>query len=151
MLVLFQLLLAIFAIYSTITYEEEARLLVPLICLILMVIIGRMEGRSTEKASARKDFLRSEIDKIFQKDSTTIKEQDFSTIETLLWPKNEMILFDTVHAIFKDMGFKISAGVQYGSVGPILKIPETQKTFGMQGMMYEGEADRNHPKINRVF
>jgi hypothetical protein len=151
MLVLFQLLLAIFAIYSTITYEEETRLLVPLICLILMFIIGRMEGRSTEKASARKDFLRSEIDKISQKDSTTIKEQDFFTIETLLWPKNELLLLDTVHAIFKDMGFKISTGIQYRSVDRIIKIPDTQKTFGMQVMMYEGEADRNHPKMNRVF
>lgn len=151
MLVLFQLFLAFFAIYGAITYEEETRLIVPLICLVFMFIVGRVEKGSAEKGKARKDFLKSEIDKISQKDSTTIKEQDFSTIERLLWPKNEMLLLDTVHAIFKDLGFLISPGIQYQSVDRILKIPNTQKFFGMQVMMYEGEADRTHPKMNRIF
>ncbi len=151
MLVLFQFFLACFAIYGAITYEEETRLIVPLICLIFMFIVGRVEKRNAEKNRARKDFLKSEIDKISQKDSTTIKEQDFFTIETLLWPKNEMLLLDTVHAIFKYLGFKISTGIQYRSVDRILKIPDTRKSFGMQVMMYEGEADRDHPKMNRVF
>ncbi len=151
MLVLFQLFLAIFAIYSAITYEGETRLIVPLVCLILMFIVGRAERSSTEKERARKDFLKSELDKFSQKDSTTIKEKDFFTIETLLWPKNEMLLLDTVHAIFKDLGFKISPGIHYHSVDRIVKIPDTQKSFGMQVMMCEGEADRNHPKINRVI
>jgi hypothetical protein len=151
MLVLFQLFLAIFAIYSALTYEEETRLIVPLICLIFMFIVGRIEKGSAEKNRARKDFLRSEINKISQKDSATIKEQDFFTIETLLWPKNEMLLLDTVHAIFKDLGFLITPGIQYQSVDRIVKIPGTQKSFGMQAMMCEGEADRTHPKINRIF
>ncbi len=151
MLVLFQLFLAVFAIYGALTYEEETRLIVPLICLVLMFIVGRIEKGSAEKNKARKDFLKSEIDKISQKDSTTIKNQDFFTIETLLWPKSEMLLLDTVHAIFKDLGFFITPGIQYQSVDRILKIPHTQKSFGLQVMMYEGEADRTHPKINRIF
>lgn len=151
MLVLFQLSLAIFAIYGAITYEEETRLIVPLVCLMLMFIVGRAERKETEKGKARKDFLKSEIDKISQRDSTTIKEQDFFTIETLLWPKNEMLLLDTVHTIFKDMGFKISAGIHYHSVDRIVKIPNTENSFGMQVMLCEGEADRNHPKMNRIL
>lgn len=151
MLVLFQLILAIFAIYSAFTYEGETRLIVPLICLILMFIVGRVERRETEKDRARKDYLKSELDKFSQKDSTMIKEQDFFTIETLLWPKNEMLLLDTVHAIFKDLGFMITPGIQYQSVDRIIKFPDTQKSFGLQVMMYEGEADRKHPKVNRLL
>ncbi len=151
MLVLLQLILAIVAIYSALTYEEETRLIIPLICLIFMFVVGRLEKRRIEKEHVRRDYLKSALEKMSQKDSKSIKEQDFFTIETLFWPKNEMLLLDTVHAIFKDLGFFITPGIQYHSVDRILKIPETQKSFGMQVMMYEGEADRNHPKMNRVF
>ncbi len=151
MLVLFQLFLAFFAIYAALTYEEETRLIIPLICLIFMFFVGRVERIRAEKNRARKNFLKSEIDKISQKDLTTIKEQDFFTIETLLWPKNEMLLLDTVHAILKDLGFLITPGIQCQSVDRILKIPNTQKSFGIQVMMFEGEADRTHPKINRIL
>jgi hypothetical protein len=151
MLVLIQLFLAVFAIYSALTYEEEMRLIIPLVCLIFMFIVGRADKRNTEKEEDRKKFLKSEIDKISQKDSTTIKEQDFFTIETLLWPKSELLLLDTVHAIIKDLGFKISTGIHYHSVDRIIKIPDTPKSFGLQVMMCEGEADRNHPKMIRVF
>ncbi len=151
MLALLQLFLAIVAIYSALTIEEEMRLIIPLVCLVFMFSVGRLEKRRSEKNKARKDYLKSEMDKISQKESKTIKEQDFFTVETLFWPKNEMLLLDTVHSIFKDLGFLISPGIQYQSVDRILKIPETQRSFGLQVMMYEGEADRNHPKIHRVF
>lgn len=151
MLALLQLFFAVVAIYSALTFEEETRLILPLICLVFMFSVGRLEKRRSEKNQARKDYLKSEMDKISQKESKTIKEQDFFTIETLLWPKNEMLLLDTVHSIFKDLGFLISPGIQYQSVDRILKIPETQRSFGLQVMMYEGEADRNHPKIPRIF
>lgn len=151
MLVLFQLFLALFAIYSALTYEEEIRLIIPLICLICMFIVGRIERSRTEKDRARKDFLRSEINKISQKESTTIKDQDFFVIENLLWPKNEMLLLDTVQTILKDLGFLVIPGIQYQSVDRLLKIPNTQKSFGLQVMMFEGEADRSHPKINRLL
>jgi hypothetical protein len=151
MLIFLQLILTIIAIYVAVTHEEETRLIIPLACLALMFIIGRLERNTSEKEKARKDFLKSEIDKFSQKDSTTIKEQDFFTIETLLWPKNELLLLDTVHAIFKDLGFAITPGIQYHSVDRIVKVPNTQKSFGLQVMMYEGEADRTHPKISRLL
>lgn len=151
MLALFQLFLAFFAIYSAVNYEEEIRLIIPLVCLILMFFVGRAEKRNTEKDAARKSFLKSEIDKISQKDPTTIKEQEFFTIETLLWPKSELLLIDAVHFIFKDLGFKISTGINYQSVDRIVKIPNIEKSFGMQVMMSEGEADKNHSKINRAL
>ncbi len=151
MLPLFQLLLAVFAIYSALKFEEEWKLIIPLICLILMFIVGRVEKTTSEKKSARKTFLQTEIDKIWKKETTTIKEQDFFTIESLVWPKNEFLLIDAVHFIFKDLGFKISAGVNYHSVDRIVKIPNTNKAFGLEIMMSEREADKNHPKVSRAL
>lgn len=151
MLALFQLLLAVFAIYSALKFEEEWRLIIPLICLVLMLIVGRVEKRTSEKKTARKTFLQTEIDKIWKKEATTIKEQDFFTIESLVWPKSELLLVDAVHFIFKDLGFKISAGVDYHSVDRIVKIPNTTKAFGLIIMMSEREADKKHPKIVKAL
>lgn len=151
MLILLQLLLTVFAIYGALTYEEEIRLIVPLVCLVVMFFVGRADKRKAEVEVERKKFLKSEINKASRKDSTTIKEQDFFTIETLFWPKSELLLLDSVHAIFKDLGFKITTGIHYQSVDRIIKIPDTQKSFGMHVMMCEGEADRDHPKMIRIF
>ena len=147
----FQLLIAIFAIYSALQFPEDLRLFVPLGCLIIMLILSRIERRKSDKKTARKIFLQSEIAKVSRKESTAIKDQDFSTIESLVWPKSELLLIDTVHSIFKDLGFKISAGMNYQSVDRIVRIPETQIIFGVQILMSEGEVEGNHPKISRAL
>jgi hypothetical protein len=151
MLPLFQLLLAVYSIYAALNYQEEMKLLVPLGCLILMFIINRVDKGTLEKKTARKSFLESEIDKSLKKDSTTIKEQDFFTIESLLWPKSELLLIDAVHFIFKDLGFRISTGINYHSVDRIVKIPDTEKAFGLQILMSEREVENNHPRIGRAL
>lgn len=151
MLGLFQLLLAVFAIYSALNFQEELKLAVPLGCLIMMLVVSRFEKRKSEKKSERKIFLESEMDKASKKESMAIKDQDFFTIDSLLWPKSELLLIDVVHSIFKDLGFKISAGINYQSVDRIVKIPETQMAFGVQILMSEGEVEGNHPKINRAL
>jgi len=151
MLPLFQLLLAVYSIYAALNYEEEMKLLVPLGCLILMFIINRVDKGTVEMKTARKSFLESEIDKSLKKDSTTLKEQDFFTIESLLWPKNELLLIDAVHFIFKDLGFRISTGINYHSVDRIVKIPDTEKAFGVQILMSEREVENNHPRIGRAL
>jgi hypothetical protein len=104
-----------------------------------------------ERKIARKNFLESEIDKSLKKDSTTIKEQDFFTIESLLWPKSELLLIDAVHFIFKDLGFKISTGINYHSVDRIVKIPDTEKAFGLEILMSEKEVEKNHPRVSRAL
>ena len=151
MLPLFQLLLAVFAIYSAMSFEEETRLLVPLGCLISMFIVNRIDKRKSEKKNARKSFLQSEMDKVWKKESTTIKDQDFFTIESLLWPKSELLLIDAVHFIFKELGFKISAGINYHSVDRILRIPNSEKIFGVEILMSQGMAEKTHPKISRAL
>jgi hypothetical protein len=151
MLPLFQLLLAVFAIYSAMSFEEETRLLVPLGCLIFMFIVNRIDKRKSEKKNARKSFLQSEMDKVWKKESTTIKDQDFFTIESLLWPKSELLLIDAVHFVFKELGFKISAGINYHSVDRILRIPNSEKIFGVEILMSQGMAEKTHPKISRAL
>jgi len=151
MLPLFQLLLAVYSIYGALNYEEEMKLLVPLGCLVVMFIINRVDKGTSEKKTARKSFLESEIDKSLKKDSTTIKEQDFFTIDSLLWPKNELLLIDAVHFVFKDLGFRISTGINYHSVDRIVTIPDTEKAFGVQILMSEREVEKNHPRIGRAL
>jgi hypothetical protein len=151
MLGLFQLLLAVFGIYSAIQFSEELKLTIPLVCLLAMLLVNRFENKTSDKKTERKNFLQSEIDKASKKDSTAIKEQNFFTIDSLLWPKSELLLVDAVHSIFKDLGFKISAGVNYQFVDRIVKIPETHMAFGVQILMSEGEVEGNHPKISRAL
>jgi len=151
MLGLLQLLLAAFGIYSALQFSEELKLTVPLVCLLAMLLVSRIERKTSEKKTERMSFLQSEMDKASKKDSTAIKEQDFFTIDSMLWPKSELLLIDAVHSIFKDLGFKISAGVNYQNVDRIVKIPETHIAFGVQILMSEGEVEGNHPKINRAL
>jgi hypothetical protein len=151
MLSLFQLLLAVFAIYGALNFSEEQKLLVPLVCLLLMLFVNRIDKAKVDKKTERDSFLKEEIGKVMSKDSGTIKDQEFFTIESLLWPKNELLLIDAVHSIFKDLGFKISTGVNYHSVDRIVKIPNTQKAFGVEILMSEREAEKSHPKLHRAL
>lgn len=146
-----QLLLAVIAIYGALEFSEGLNLYVPLGCLISMLVVSRIERSKSEKKAARKNFLRAEIEKISKKETVPGKEQDFFTIESLLWPKSELLLIDAVHAICKDLGFKITTGLNYHSVDRLIKIPDTEKAFGVEIMLSENEADRNHPKILRAI
>ena len=151
MLGLLQLLLAVIAIYGALKFSEDLKLVVPLGCLIAMFVVSRIEKGHSEKKTSRKNFLQSEMDKVSKKESMAIKDQDYSTVESLLWPKSELLLIDTVHSIFKDLGFRISTGINYQSVDRIMKIPETQMAFGVQVLISEGGVEGNHPKINRAL
>src|SRR3972149_4178164 len=142
MLGIIQLLLAVFAILSALIFSEELKLFIPLGCLIAMLVVSKIEKGRYEEEAARKNLLNSEIDKAKKKESI---------IESLLWPKSELLLMDTVHSIFKDLGFKVSTGVNYQSVDRIVKIPQTRIAFGVQILMSEGEVEENHPKITRAL
>jgi hypothetical protein len=147
MLPLFQLLLAVFAVYAALNFSEEQKLLVPLGCLLLMLLIIRIDKAKVEEKRKRME----EIDKSIKKESATIKDQDFFTIESLLWPKNELLLIDAVHSILKNLGFKVSTGINYHSVDRIVKIPNTEKAFGVEILMSERETETNHPKLHRAL
>ena len=151
MLLYLQLLLAVIAIYGALQFPEGVRLYVPLGCLLSMLAVSRIDRYRSEEKKARKDFLKAELDKIPKNEAIPGKDRDYFTIESLLWPKSELLLIDAVHAIFKDLGFKISAAIDYHSVDRIVKIPETEKSFGLEIMLSENEADRTHPKVLRAI
>lgn len=151
MLSLLQLLLAIVAIYGALEFSDDLKLVVPLGCLFAMFAVSRIEKRSSEKKASRRSFLQSEIDRVSKKESMAIKDQDYSVVESLLWPKSELLLIDTIHSIFKDLGLRISTGINYRSVDRIIKIPESRTVFGVQVLISEGEVEGNHPKITRAL
>jgi len=151
MLSLFQLLLAVFAIYGALNYSDETKLLVPLVCLFFMLLVSRLDKAMGEKKTERDALLKLEIDRTMHKELAGLKDQDFFTIESLLWPKSELLLIDAVHCVLKDLGFKISPAINYHSIDRIVKIPNTQTAFGLEILMSEGEAENNHPKLRRAL
>jgi len=151
MLLILQLFLAVFAIGSAIYISGDLRLYVPLVSLVFMFIVGRMDRSRSEKTNARKTYLRSEMDKLHEKDSSAEKEGDFFTIESLLWPKNEILFIEVIHSVFKEFGFKVSTGIKNPLVDRVIIIPHSQKTFGVQILMCEGEAEINHPKVRKAL
>ena len=148
---LIQLLLAVIAIYCGLNFTGDMRLYVPLGCLIAMFIVGRLDTARFEKRETRKSFLKSEMEKIFKKEASAIKEQDLFTMNSLLCPKGELVLTDAVHSIFKDLGFSVAVGGKYSSVDRIVRIPDTQFCFGLQILTSEGEVEKDHPKIKRAL
>jgi hypothetical protein len=148
---LIQLLLAVIAIYCGLNFTGDTRLYVPLGCLIAMFIVGRLDTARFEKREARKSFLKSEMEKIFKKEASEIKEQDLFTMNSLLCPKGELVLTDAVHSIFKDFGFSVAVGGKYSSVDRIVRIPDTQFCFGLEILTSEADVDKNHPKIKRAL
>ena len=151
MISLLQFVLAVFAIFCALKLGENLNLLIPLGCLVAMFVLGRLDKRVAEEKAARKDFLKSQLDKIRDKEAPGAKEQEFFTIESLLWPKSEMLLIDAVHFIFKDLGFKITARINNSPVDRLICIPNTQEWFGVEILMSENEADRSHMKIARAL
>jgi hypothetical protein len=151
MLSILQLLLAVFAIYSALSFSGDQKLLIPLACLLLMLLVSRVDRAKTVKKAEQDNLLKPDISDNIRKELTNVKEDDLPTIESLLWPKNELLLIDAVHSIFKELGFKISTGVNYHSVDRVVKIPDTEKAFGVEILMSESETEENHPKLRRAL
>jgi len=148
---LIQLLLAVMAIYGGLNFTGDTRLYVPLGCLIAMFIMGRLDTARFEKKETRKSFLKSQMEKIHNKEASGIKEQDLFTMNSLLCPKGELVLTDTVHSIFKDFGFSVAVGGKYSSVDRIVRIPDTEFFFGLEILASDKEVEKNHPKIKRAL
>ena len=146
-----QLFIGALGFYGALRFEEDTRLYIPLGCLIAMFVIGRLDKQRFEEKEARKNYLISEMEKMAKKDPTAIKDQDFFVINSLLWPKGELILMDAVHSVLKDLGCRVAAGGRYDSVDRIIRIPDTQMCFGVEILMSEDDVAKDHPKIERAL
>jgi hypothetical protein len=91
------------------------------------------------------------MEKIYKKETAAIEEEDSFVINSLLSPKGELVLADAVHSIFKELGFSVAAAGKYSSVDRIVRIPDTQLSFGLEILMSEEQVDKNHPKIKRAL
>lgn len=148
---LLQLLLAVFGVYGVLNFPGDMRLYVALACLISMFVIGRLDRDKYERKQARRSFLKSEMEKIAQKDQDAVKERDFFMVNSLLWPKGELVLIDAVHSLLKDLGLRVAGGRKYESVDRIAAIPDSNVHFGFEVLLSEGEVEKNHPKIERAL
>jgi urease beta subunit len=146
-----QLLLAILAIIGALNFPGAWRLYGPLACLVLMFIVGRLDKERYEKKLARKDFVKAQLEKLHERDPEVIKERESFIANSLLNPKGELILAEAVHSIFKDFGFTVAPPGKYQTVDRMVRIPETQMTFGVEIVMSEKDVEKNHPKINRAL
>jgi len=142
---LFQLLLAVFSIYSALKFPEEVKFYLVLLCLMVMLLISWAD-KGKKKAMLQKNP-EAEID-ASAKDPAVLEGR---AAEALLSPRNELILIDAVHFVLKDLGLMVSTGVNYHSVDRIVKIPETQRAFGVEVMVSDTAAEQNHPKFTRAL
>jgi hypothetical protein len=148
---LLQLLLAVFAVYGAFNFTGDARLYTALGCLICMFMVGRLDKERFEKKEARKMFLKSEMEKISGKDANRAKDQDLFIVNSLLWPKGELVLIDAVHFILRELGLKVSTGGKYGCVDRMAGIPNSRILFGIEILLSDEHVEKNHPKIDRAL
>jgi hypothetical protein len=146
-----QLLLGVFAVYGAFNFTGDAKLYVALACLISMFVIGRLDKERFEKKEARKTFLKSEMEKISRNDATVVKDRDLFIVNSLLWPKGELVLIDAVHFVLRDLGLRVSTGGKYNSVDRMVSIPDSRVFFGVEILMSDEHVEKNHPKIDRAL
>ena len=148
---LLQILLAVFAVYGAFNFKGDARLYVALGCLITMFMIGRLDKERFEKKEARKKFLKSEMEKISSNDANAAKDQDLFIVNSLLWPKGELVLIDAVHFVLRDLGLRVSTGGKYSTVDRMASIPDSRMLFGVEMLLSDEHVEKNHPKIDRAL
>jgi hypothetical protein len=105
-----------------------------------MFIVSRIDKQTSEKHKARRTFLQTKMEEMLEKEGTSIKDQNFFTIDSLLWPKSEIIFIDAVQFILRDLKFRVSAGVNYRSVDRLAK-SLTSDDFGLEILICERDLE----------
>jgi hypothetical protein len=124
-LLLCQLLLAVYAFYSVMTYKDNLRLLMPLICLIGMFVISRIEAKVTQRSS--KEPLQSEDRK-----GEAGARKPFNPLESLLKSKSVLVLTDAVHSLLRDLGLEVARSPQHSVLDRVVRVPGDAVAFGLK-------------------
>jgi len=124
-LLLFQLLLLIFALHALLSYSGSQRLLVSLGCLVGMLVIGKAETSVTERSSQEKGRS-SEMGK---KDEAKSASQ---ALDCLVKSKNVLLLTDAIHYLMQDLGLAVSPSPDHPAIDRLVTIPGTEVTFGLK-------------------
>jgi hypothetical protein len=124
-LLLFQLLLAVYAFYAVVTYTDKLQLWAPLLCLIGMFIISKIEGRVTRGGT--REAVASEESK-----GESPGKKAFNPLECLLKTKNVLLLTDAIHHLLHDLGLEVSRSPHHNAFDRIVRLPGNQLTLGLK-------------------
>lgn len=124
-LLLFQLLLAVYAFYSVVTYSDNLQLWVPLFCLIGMLIISKVETKLTRGGT--KAAVTSQDNK-----GESSEKKAFNPLECLLKSKNVLLLTDAIHQLLRDLGLEVIRSPHHNALDRIVRLPGNQLTLGLK-------------------
>jgi hypothetical protein len=124
-LLLLQLLLAVYAFYSVLTYKDDLKLLMPLFCLIGMLVVSRIEGKVTQRSSKEKP--QGEEGK-----GEGATGRAFNPVESLLKSKSALVLTDAVHHVLRDLGLEVVRSLQHSLLDRVVRIPGNEVAFGLK-------------------
>ena len=125
-LLLFQLLLAVFSIYSVLKYSGNQRMIIPLTCLVAMFLIGKVETAVAEREKWIKDK-KAKAGKGIKGKST------FKPVDCLLKSKNVLLLTDAIHYLLNELGLKVSRSPDQSFLDRLVRTDDNkQVTFGLK-------------------
>ena len=113
-LLLFQLLLAVYAFYSVIIYAGRTRFILPLLCLSAMFAIGKLESIISEQS-------RQQRDKWEEDPGEGEGQAEFNPLDCLLKSKNILLLSDAIHYILKDLGLLVSRSPDESAIDRLVR------------------------------
>ena len=136
-LLLFQLLLAIFSIYSVLKYSGNQRMIIPLTCLVAMFLVGKLETAVGEREKKKKDQ-RVKAGKDIDEKTT------FKPVDCLLRSKNVLLLTDAIHYLLNELGLKVSRSPDQSFIDRLIRtVDEGEVTFGLKVLGDVGELSEN--------
>ncbi|MCG6916988.1 MAG: hypothetical protein LJE89_05500 [Deltaproteobacteria bacterium] len=136
-LLLFQLLLAIFSIYSVLKYSGNQRMIVPLTCLVAMFLVGKVETAVSEREKKKKDQ-RVKAGKDIDEKTT------FKPVDCLLKSKNVLLLTDAIHYLLNELGLKVSRSPDQSFIDRLIRtMDDGEITFGLKVLGDVGELSEN--------
>lgn len=124
-LLLFQLLMAVFAFYAVLNYSGNTRLLVPLSCLAGMFVVSKVETAIMDRGKQEKAATEEDIQQEAEKSA-------FNPLDCLLHSKNVLLLIDAIHYLLQDLGLPVSRSPEHPAIDRLLRMPEKQVTFGLK-------------------
>ena len=138
-LLLFQFLLISFAFYSLLKFSDLQKFLVPLVCLVAVLIVGKVEINLTERSKLEKD----------QNDDVSRQSEVETTVQALdclLKSKNVTFLIDAIQHLLRDLALVVSPSPNHPAINRLVKIPDMQVIFGIIIISDVAELDENWDK-----
>ena len=119
-LLLFQLFLAVFAVYAVLKYSGNQRLYVPLTCLLTMFLVGKVETAVTEQDKKdKKQKVRA--------DRKAAEQRTFKPVDCLLKSNNLLLLTDAIQYLLNDLGLKVSRSPDQSVIDRLIRASDNSQ------------------------